>query len=95
MEATERLDASGKVLRALAEDEIAGLVSTLTTQGIEALAISFLHADRNSAHERLARQLLQRHWPDGSLVLGSEVCPFRTNGSAPPPPLWPHTSLPS
>jgi N-methylhydantoinase A len=75
-EATERLDASGKVLRALAEDEIAGLVSTLTTQGIEALAISFLHADRNSAHERLARQLLLRHWPDGSLVLGSEVCPF-------------------
>ena len=75
-EATERLDASGGVLQALAEDEIAGLVSALTAQGIEALAISFIHADQNDTHERRAREILRRHWPAGSLVLGSEVGPF-------------------
>jgi len=75
-EATERLDASGSVLQALAEDEIAGLVSALTAQGIEALAISFVHADQNDTHERRAREILRRHWPAGSLVLGSEVGPF-------------------
>ena len=75
-EATERLDASGNVLQALAEDEIAGLVSALTAQGIEALAISFIHADQNDTHERRAREILRRHWPAGSLVLGNEVGPF-------------------
>ncbi len=75
-EVPERLDPSGNVLQPLAENEVAGLVSRLTEQGIEALAISFLHADRNDAHERRAREILRRRWPTGSLVLGSEVSPF-------------------
>jgi N-methylhydantoinase A len=75
-EISERLDASGGELQPLVEDEVAGLLSDLTRQGIEALAISFLHADRNDRHERRARELLRRQWPDGSIVLGSEVCPF-------------------
>jgi len=75
-EVTERLDSSGTVLQALAENEVAGLVSHLVEHGIEALAISFLHADRNGAHEQRAREILHRQWPAGSLVLGSEVSPF-------------------
>ena len=70
------MDPSGSVLQALAEDEVAGLVSRLAEHGVEALAISFLHADRNDAHERRAREILSRLWPAGSVVLGSEVCPF-------------------
>jgi len=42
------------ILQALAEDEIAGLVSVLTAQEIEALAISFVHADQER-HPRAAR----------------------------------------
>ncbi len=75
-EVSERLDASGAVLRALAEDDVAGLVSRLTAEGIEALAISFLHADRNPRHEQEVHAILRRAWPAGSLVLGSAVCPF-------------------
>lgn len=75
-EVSERLDPSGSVLQPLAEDEVGGVASRLIEQGIEALAISFLHADRNDAHERRAREILHRQWPAGSLVLGSEVCPF-------------------
>ena len=51
-------------------------MSRLEAHGVEALAISFLHADRNDAHERRAREILHRRWPNGSLALGSEVCPF-------------------
>lgn len=75
-EVSERLDPAGNVLERLAEDEVADLVSRLTEQGIEALAISFLHTDRNPVHERRAREILRRQWPTGSLVLGSEVSPF-------------------
>lgn len=75
-EVTERMDPSGTVIQALAEDEVAALVSRLTEHGVEALAISFLHADRNAAHERRAREILRRLWPSGALVLGSEVSPF-------------------
>ncbi len=75
-EVAERVDPSGTVVDALAEDEVAALVSRLAEHGIEALAISFLHADRNAAHERRAREILRRLWPTGALVLGSEVSPF-------------------
>jgi N-methylhydantoinase A len=75
-EVTERMDPSGTVIQALDEDEVAALVSRLTEHGVEALAISFLHADRNAAHERRAREILRRLWPSGALVLGSEVSPF-------------------
>ena len=75
-EAAERVDASGTVLRTLAEDDVTGLVSALKAEDIEALAISFLHADRNDTHERRAREILQGQWPGGSVVVGSAVCPF-------------------
>ncbi len=75
-EVPERVDPSGAVIQPLTEDDIAGLVSRLAEHGIEALAISFLHADRNAIHERRAREILRRLWPTGALVLGSEVSPF-------------------
>ena len=74
-EVAERLDASGRVLTSLAEEELGGIVSAIDRQGIEALAISFLHADHNDAHERRAREIVRRAWP-GAVVLGSQVCPF-------------------
>lgn len=75
-EVLERMDSSGGVLEALAEDQVAALVSRLVEHGVEALAISFLHSDRNAAHEERAREMLRSLWPSGSVVLGSEVSPF-------------------
>ena len=75
-EVSERCDATGHVLTALTEDDLTSLAARLVEHGIEALAISFLHADRNGAHERQARDILCRLWPAGSLVLGSEVSPY-------------------
>lgn len=75
-EVTERLDASGVVLEPLREDEVKAAGEELREQGIEALAITFLHADRNGIHERRAREILNNHWPAGHVILGSEACPF-------------------
>ena len=75
-EVSERLDASGAVLQPLREDEVKAAAKALRQQGAEALAIAFLHADRNGLHERRAREILNGLWPNGHLVLGSEACPF-------------------
>jgi len=74
-EVTERLDATGAVLEPLREDEVKA-AAAFRQQGVEALAIAFLHADRNGIHERRARELLNSHWPAGHAILGSEACPF-------------------
>ncbi len=75
-EVTERLDPAGTVLTPLREEEVKAEAEALRTQGIEALAIAFLHADKNGVHERRAREILNGCWSHGPLVLGSEVCPF-------------------
>jgi N-methylhydantoinase A len=75
-EVAERMDASGRAVQPLAEADLLRVLDALAAQGIEAVAISLLHADRSDAHERQARELLQRRWPQGAVALGSEVCPF-------------------
>jgi N-methylhydantoinase A len=75
-EVVERLDASGEVLEPLREDEVKAAGEALREQGVEALAIAFLHADRNGIHERRAREIVNSHWPAGHAVLGCETCPF-------------------
>jgi len=75
-EVGERLDASGGVLEPLREEEVKAAGEALREQGVEALAIAFLHADRNGIHERRAREILNSFWPAGHVVLGSEACPF-------------------
>jgi N-methylhydantoinase A len=75
-EVSERLDACGAVLQPLHEDEIRAGAEELRRQGVEALAIAFLHADRNALHERRAREILAELWPNRHVILGSEACPF-------------------
>jgi N-methylhydantoinase A len=75
-EVTERLDATGVVIEPLHEDEVKAASETLRQEGVEAVAIAFLHADKNAVHERRAREILKGLWPGSSLVLGSQVSPF-------------------
>lgn len=75
-EVAERLGAAGEVLEALPEAELARLAERLEAERLEALAIAYLHADRNPAHERESAALLRARWPGRPIVLGSEVCPF-------------------
>ena len=75
-ELPERMDARGNVLLAPSEEALAGVGARLEREQIEALAISFLHADRNPAHEEQAAAFLGRAWPDRPVVSGSAVAPF-------------------
>ena len=71
----ERMNAAGEVLTPLQEEVVRGLAPTLREQGMESVAVGFLHAYANPAHERLARQALRDELPDISITLASEVCP--------------------
>ncbi|MCO6418531.1 hydantoinase/oxoprolinase family protein [Siccirubricoccus sp. KC 17139] len=72
---TERLDNTGKVLLPLDEAAVARHVAFMRAEGIEAVAIGFLHAFVNPAHEKQAAAILQRLWPEVPVSLSSEVSP--------------------
>ncbi|MFI5288160.1 MAG: hydantoinase/oxoprolinase family protein [Polyangia bacterium] len=70
----ERLDASGAVLRAPTDAELARLVEEVRALGVASVAVCLLHAYQNPAHERLvARALAPLGLP---ISLSSDVLPL-------------------
>ncbi|MBM3560901.1 MAG: hydantoinase/oxoprolinase family protein, partial [Alphaproteobacteria bacterium] len=74
-EISERLDASGAVLTALAEDEIPPLVAALRAAKAEAVAVCFIHAYVNPRHEQIIGAALRRALPECFVTLSSEILP--------------------
>src|SRR5436190_20485417 len=75
-EVKERMDFEGQVLLPLDEATVAATARELVERdGTEAIAISFLHAYRNPAHEQRAADIIRGIYPDLPLTLSSEVAP--------------------
>ena len=72
---TERLDNTGKVLIPLEPRDVEQHVAFMRAEGIEAVAIGFLHGFVNPAHEKQAAEIVRRLWPEVPLSLASEVSP--------------------
>jgi N-methylhydantoinase A len=75
LEVPERVDAEGEVVVPLDEDAVVRAVRLLRERGCEALVIHFLHAYVNDRHERRARELCAREWPNPYITVGSELLP--------------------
>jgi 5-oxoprolinase (ATP-hydrolysing) len=60
IEAGERMDAGGGVLRALDRERLAEQLRAAVRDGFESAAITFLHADLNPAHEIAAGELARQ-----------------------------------
>jgi len=71
----ERVDAKGGVRLALDEAAVAELAGVLKAQGVESVAVGFLHSYANPAHERRAAEILRARLPGVRLSLSCEVCP--------------------
>ena len=71
----ERLDNTGKILRPLDEAAVRALIPFLKAEGIESIAVGFLHAFVNPDHERRVRAILAEEVPDVPVSLSSEVSP--------------------
>jgi 5-oxoprolinase (ATP-hydrolysing)/N-methylhydantoinase A len=74
-EVEERMDRDGRVVTPLDLAEAHREVAALVEAGIEALAVSFLHAYRNPAHERAVADMVRREFPALAVSLSSEVVP--------------------
>jgi N-methylhydantoinase A len=72
---TERLDAAGRVLRPLAEEEVRLAARALAAQRVEAVAVCFLHSYLDPAHERRTREILAEELPGIPVSLSAEVAP--------------------
>ncbi len=72
---TERLDNTGKVLLPLDAAAVERHVAFMRAEGIEAVAIGFLHGFVNPVHERQAAEIVRWLWPEVRVSLSSEVSP--------------------
>jgi N-methylhydantoinase A len=75
LEVTERIDAEGQVVIPLDEDEVRRAAVGLRERGVEALVLHFIHSYVNPAHERRAREVVAREWPNPYLTAGAELLP--------------------
>src|SRR5690606_33627082 len=71
----ERMLADGSVRIPLDEEQVRDLARRLRDEGVESVAVVFLHSYRNPAHELRARELLLEEAPSLHVSLSWEVQP--------------------
>ncbi|MEM1288164.1 MAG: hydantoinase/oxoprolinase family protein [Pseudomonadota bacterium] len=71
----ERMGPKGEVLLALNEGACDALAMRIVTEGFDAVAIGFMHAYANDAHERMMEAALKRLAPELSVSISSVVSP--------------------
>ncbi len=76
LEIDERMDSTGQVLQPLDLAQAEQAAEHLVAQGVQAIAVSLLHAYANPAHEQAIGELLRRRWPHLSVSLSHEVLPI-------------------
>src|SRR5882724_4944359 len=74
-EIKERLDGRGAVVEPLDETQVRALAVVLRDAGVEAIAISLLHAYANPVHEQRIAELLRAALPGCFISVSSEVLP--------------------
>ena len=74
-EVTERLDVDGSVLTPLDESEARAVARHLAQLGVPSMAVVFLHAYANPAHEQRMHAILAEEYPGVLVSLSSEVLP--------------------
>jgi 5-oxoprolinase (ATP-hydrolysing)/N-methylhydantoinase A len=75
VEIGERIAHDGRVIAALDPAEVRGAAQALAADGVEAIAVCFLHCYANREHEQSAGRLLRSAFPALSVSLSSEVVP--------------------
>jgi len=74
-EVDERILCDGSVHRPLEEEQVRAIGGELARLGVESVAICFLHAYANDAHEQRAKEILAAQLPDTFIATSAEVLP--------------------
>src|SRR5262249_1808489 len=71
----ERIDAKGRVVTELGEGSLLTGAKELRQAGAEILAVVFINAYRNAAHEQQARSRLREAFPKTDLIVSTDIWP--------------------
>ena len=82
LEVEERMDAEGRVVTPLREEDVEAAANRLLDQGCESVVIHFLHAYANPDHELRAGELVRKIWPNDHVTMGHSLFPKVVNSSA-------------
>ncbi|MFT5173992.1 MAG: N-methylhydantoinase A [Gammaproteobacteria bacterium] len=74
-EVDERISANGEVLTALDEQQLLAVAAALLEQGVESIAVVFLHAYLTPVHEKRAIDVLRAWNPQLAITASYEVAP--------------------
>jgi len=74
-EVQERMAWDGSVIHELSEEDFKPIIEKAKTEDFEAIAVCFLHAYANPAHELRAREILKKALPNISVSLSHQVAP--------------------
>ena len=75
LEVSERLTVQGEVATPLNEAEVRQAIQTLKRQGVESIAVAFLHSYINPSHEQQAVALIREAFPEVMVCSSAEVLP--------------------
>lgn len=73
LEVAERLDSTGRVMTPLNEAEVVAAVHQLRGEGVEAVAVCYLHAYANPVHEIRTAEIIKREWPEVFVSVSHEI----------------------
>ena len=74
-EVLERIDFAGEVATPLDEDEARRVAAVLRRRNVKTVAVCFINAHANPAHELRMREILEEELPDVSISTSAEVLP--------------------
>lgn len=74
-EVAERIGPHGEILTPLDEDAVVALAQSLAASEVRAIAVVYLHAFKNPGHEQRTKEILNKHAPNLTVCLSSEVSP--------------------
>ncbi|MEE8194917.1 MAG: hydantoinase/oxoprolinase family protein, partial [Candidatus Bipolaricaulota bacterium] len=72
-EVRERLNYKGEILQPLAEEDVVAAVEACKKARIEAIAICYIHAYANHAHEQRTQEIVQELYPEVSVTSSHEI----------------------
>lgn len=75
VEVEERIGPAGEVLTPLDPASLEAAVAELRAQGVESVAVCFLHSYRRPEHEQAARAVIARLLPEAYVTLSSDILP--------------------
>ena len=68
-----RMDPAGREIHPLDRAQLVQAAADMRARGVQAVAVAFLHAYANPAHERAAKAALEQHLPGVAICISSDI----------------------